>query len=44
VPGRAAAAGRRAPPPAKRLTPMGLLAGESACGWCDFRRKVGTFI
>ena len=30
--------------PAKRLTPMGLLAGESARGLCDFRWEVGAFI
>ena len=32
------------PCPAKRLTPMGLLAGESARGLCDFRWEVGAFI
>ena len=34
----------RQPCPAKRLTPMGLLAGESARGLCDFRWEVGAFI
>ena len=29
--------------PAKRLTPMGLLAGEVTRVLYDFRRKVGTF-
>ena len=27
--------------PAKRLTPMGLVAGENARGLCDFRRNIG---
>ena len=27
--------------PAKRLTPMGLSAGENARGLCDFRRNIG---
>ena len=27
--------------PAKRLTPMGLLASESARGFYDYRRKIG---
>ena len=31
----------RQPCPAKRLTPMGLLAGENARGLCDFRRNIG---
>ena len=30
--------------PAKRLTPMGLLAGENARGLCCFNREVGLFI
>ena len=30
--------------PAKRLTPMGLLAGENARGLCCFNREVGAFI
>ena len=34
----------RQPCPTKRLTPMGLLAGESARGLCDFRWEVGAFI
>ena len=28
--------------PAKRLTPMGLVADEVARKWCDFRRGVGA--
>ena len=28
--------------PAKRLTPMGLVADEVARKWCDFRRKYGS--
>ena len=28
--------------PAKRLTPMGLVADEVAGKWCDFRRRVGA--
>ena len=28
--------------PAKRLTPMGLSAGENARGLCDFRRNIGN--
>ena len=31
----------RQPCPTKRLTPMGLSAGENARGLCDFRRKIG---
>ena len=27
--------------PTKRLTPMGLSAGENARGLCDFRRNIG---
>ena len=27
--------------PAKRLTPMGLMAGESARGFYDYRRNIG---
>ena len=30
--------------PAKRLTPMGLVAGEIVRKWSDFKRKIGTFI
>ena len=30
--------------PAKRLTPMGLVAGEVTRVLYDFRQKVGTFI
>ena len=30
--------------PTKRLTPMGLLASESARGLCCFNREVGAFI
>ena len=30
--------------PAKRLTPMGLVAGENARGLCCFNREVGAFI
>ena len=32
---------RRQPCPTKRLTPMGLSAGENARGLCDFRRNIG---
>ena len=35
---------QRQPCPAKRLTPMGLLAGENARGLCCFNREVGAFI
>ena len=31
----------RQPCPTKRLTPMGLSAGENARGLCDFRRNIG---
>ena len=31
----------RQPCPIKRLTPMGLSAGENARGLCDFRRNIG---
>ena len=34
----------RQPCPAKRLTPMGLVAGENARGLCCFNREVGAFI